>query len=64
MCSCSTTSIQYQMFLSDPGPIIVYPCHSLTNSLTDDLVEDLMNWPQYADYADHTDYVGYAEYAE
>ena len=32
-------------FLSDPGPIIVYPCHSLTNSLTDDLVEDLMNWP-------------------
>ena len=25
--------------------IIVYPCQWLTHSLTDDLVEDLMNWP-------------------
>ena len=28
------------VFLSDPGPIIVYPCQSLTDSLTNDLVED------------------------
>ena len=45
----------YRVFLSDPGPIIVYPSqwltHSLTHSLTNDLVEDLMNWPKYADYA-------------
>ena len=38
-----------RMFLSDPGPIIVYPSqwltHSLTDSLSHDLVEDLMNWP-------------------
>ena len=38
------------LFLSDPGPIIVYPSqwltHSLTDSLTDDLVEDWMNWPK------------------
>ena len=27
-------------FLSDPGPIIVYACQSLTNSLTHDLVEN------------------------
>ena len=25
------------LFLSDPSPIIVYPCHSLTDSLTDSL---------------------------
>ena len=31
------------MFLSDPGPIIVYACQALTDSLTDDFVEDLMN---------------------
>ena len=30
-------------FLSDLGPIIVYPCQSLTDSLTDEVVEDLMN---------------------
>ena len=45
--------------------------HSLriseTHWLTDDLVEDLMNWPihaHYTDYADYVDYVDYAEYAE
>ena len=49
--------------LSDPGPIIVHPCQSLTN----ELVEDLMNWPKYADYAnyaDQPDYADYADYAE
>ena len=55
-------------FLLDPGPIIVYPCqsltHWLTHSLTDDLVENWMNWPKYADYADHADQAEYAEYAE
>ena len=25
----------FVIFLSDPSPIIVYPCHSLTHSLTD-----------------------------
>ena len=38
-------NVQISYFLSDPGPIIVYPCQWLTHSLTDDLVEDLMNWP-------------------
>ena len=54
-------------FLSDPGPIIVYPCQWLTDSLTNDLVEDWMNWPKYADYAyyaDHADYADYADYAD
>ena len=40
---------------------------SVTDWLTDDLVEDWMNWPKYADYrdfADHADYAEYAEYAE
>ena len=56
------------IFLSDPGPIIVYPCqsltHWLTHSLTDDLVENWMNWPKYADYADHADYADRADYAD
>ena len=29
---------------------------SLTHWLTDELVEDWMNWPKYADYADKADY--------
>ena len=57
-----------QEFLSDPGPIIVYPSQWLTDSLTHwlshDLVEDWMNCPKYADYADHADYAEYAEYAK
>ena len=61
---CDTSS---DKFLSDPGPIIVYPCHSLTDwltdSLTDDLVEDWMNWPKYADFADYVDYADFAECA-
>ena len=52
------------VFLSEPGPIILYPSqwltHSLTNWLTDDLVEDWMNWPKYADFADYVDYAEYA----
>ena len=40
-------------FLSDPGPIIVYPSQWLTDWLThwltNELVEDLMNWSKYAD---------------
>ena len=47
-------------FLSDPGPIIVYACQSLT----DDPVEDWTNWPKYADYADYADRAEYAKYAE
>ena len=50
-------------FLSDPGPIIVYPCQWLTDSLTNDLVEDWMNWPKCADFADYVDYADFAEYA-
>ena len=53
-----------QWFLSDPGPIIVYSCHYLTNWLTHDLVEDWMNWPKYADYADYADHADYADYAD
>ena len=53
-----------QGFLSDPGPIIVYPCQWLTHSLTNELVEDWMNWPKYADHADQADYAEYAGYAE
>ena len=37
---------------------------SLTNWLTNELVEDGMNWPECADYTDYADYVDYAEYAE
>ena len=58
------------MFLSDPGPIIVYACQSLTDSLTDVLLE-LMSQPcwnadytAYADYANYADYVDYADYTE
>ena len=28
-------NVPFFLFLSDPSPIIVYPCHSLTDSLTD-----------------------------
>ena len=42
-------------FLSDPGPIIVYPCQSLTDSLTRSLVKDWTNWPKFADYADYAE---------
>ena len=31
------------LFLSDPSPIIVYPCHSLTNSLTDCRLADFID---------------------
>ena len=55
------------IFLSDPGPIIVYPSQwltdSLTDSLTNELVEDWMNWPKCADFADYVDYADFAEYA-
>ena len=37
---------------------------SLTNSLTDDLIENWMNWPRYTDYADQAEYAEYVEYAE
>ena len=30
-------------FLSDPSPIIVYPCHSLTDSLTDCCLVNFIN---------------------
>ena len=30
-------------FLSDPSPIIVYPCHSLTDSLTDCCLVNLID---------------------
>ena len=35
-----TSCVSY--FLSDPGPIIVYACQSLTHSLTDWLTDDLL----------------------
>ena len=58
-----------------PHPVFIRPRsdHSLpmsvTNSLTDWLtnllnVEDLMNWPKYADYADYDDHADYADYAD
>ena len=34
------TKIFTDTFLLDPGSIIVYACHTLTHSLTHDLVED------------------------
>ena len=46
---------------------------SATHSLTNELVEDWMNWPKYSDYAEYAEYIkcasyadykGYAEYAE
>ena len=52
------------IFLSDPGPIIVYPGQQLSHWLSHDLVEDLMNWPKCADYADYVDYAYYAECAK
>ena len=52
------------LFLSDPGLIIVYACQWLTNSLTHDFFEDLMNWPNYVDYADYAKYTECTEYAE
>ena len=58
-----TVNVLTSDFLSDPGPIIVYPCQWLTHSLTDDLVEDLMKWPKCADFADYVDYADFAEYA-
>ena len=36
----------------------------VTHSLNNNSVEDLMNWPKYADYADFADNAEYAEYAE
>ena len=48
-------------FLSDPGPIIVYPSQWLTHSLTNwRHVEDWINWPKSADFADYIDYAEYA----
>ena len=38
---CSTQSID---FLYGPGPIIVYACQWLTNSLSHEFVENWMNW--------------------
>ena len=32
-----------RLFLSDPSPIIVYPCHSLTDSLTDSCLVNLID---------------------
>ena len=44
------------IYLSDPGPIKVYPCQWLTDWLT--------NWrPCWPRYADYTEYAEYAEYA-
>ena len=37
---------------------------SVTNSLTNNLVEDWMNWPTYAEYADYADQTDYADYAD
>ena len=37
---------------------------SVTNWMTNELVEDLMNWPKYVDYADQAGYAKYAEYAD
>ena len=31
------------IFLSDPSPIIVYPCHSLTDSLTHSCLVNLID---------------------
>ena len=56
--------LTFSSFLSDPGPIIVYACQSLIDSISQKLVEDLINWPKYAKYADHAEYVKYAKYAE
>ena len=56
--------LRITIFLSDPGPIIVYACQSLTHWLTHGLVEDWMNWPRYADYADHAEHTNSADYAE
>ena len=36
----------------------------LTDSLTDELLEDWMNWPKYADDADYADYADYTDYAD
>ena len=58
------------LFLSDPGPTIVYPCHSLTDWLTDSLTTLLkiewidLNFADYVDYADIAEYAEYAEYAK
>ena len=51
---------QFCIFLSDPGPILVYACHSHT----DDLVENWMSWPKYADDADYVDYADCVEYPD
>ena len=37
---------------------------SVTNWLTDELVENWMNWPKYADNADYADYADYADIAD
>ena len=52
-------------FLSDPGPIIVYPCQWLTHYwLTNKLVENWMSSPKYIDYAYYPDYPDYADSAD
>ena len=36
-------NVPFFLFLSDPSPIIVYPCHSLTDSLTDSCLVNLID---------------------
>ena len=71
-CWCSNS----KAFLSDPGPIIVCPCQSLNDSLTNLLKLDVttllkIKWidldayvGKYAEYAEHAEHAEYAEYAE
>ena len=39
-----STTFHSSCFLSDPSPIIVYPCHSLTNWLTNWLLFSKLDW--------------------
>ena len=59
-CWCSNS----KAFLSDPGPIIVYPCQSLNDSLTNLLKLDVTTLLKIK-WIDLDAYVGkYAEYAK
>ena len=67
--------MQVHVFI-DPGPIIVYQCQSLNDSLTNLLKLDVttllkIKWidldayvGKYAEYAEHAEHAEYAEYVE